>query len=99
VVLDGGGALYEPGTPLTYGLQPISVTRAGGGRVEAHRLLYHSTLGMRVIKKKRSGTSPAPRPPESARHLTVLYKTVRYNTVRYKTARFGFQTWLSVRRG
>jgi len=27
-------------------------------RIKAHRLVYHSTLGLRVIKKKRKGSGP-----------------------------------------
>jgi len=57
-----------PGRPLvTFGLVPSArgphllhrnVQRFRGGLVcKAHRLLYHSTLGLRVIKKKRRSAS------------------------------------------
>ena len=48
----------------------------GGLVFKAHRLLYHSTLGLRVIKKKKSPPSPCsgrtPCPPVFS---CVLYKT------------------------
>ena len=70
-VLGGGGVSYERGTPVG-GVDPRSKTAvldssvvpsgAGGQRFrgglvsKAHRLLYHSTLGLRVIKMtKKSG--------------------------------------------
>ena len=48
VVLRGGAVSYERGTPVHH---------PPGGRLhlvfKAHRLLYHSTLGSREIKKKK----------------------------------------------
>ena len=35
-----------------------AVPRKGGLAFEAHRLLYHSTQGLRVIKKQREGKAP-----------------------------------------
>jgi len=45
--------------------RPLGTSRFRGGLVfKAHRLLYHSILGWRVIKKKKKGTfrsAPEPR--------------------------------------
>ena len=49
------GQNLQPNLPNRTGMHP---TRFRGGLVfRAHRLLYHSTLGLRVIKKTRSATS------------------------------------------
>jgi hypothetical protein len=47
---------------VAFQLMHINVQRFRGGLVfKAHRLLYHSTLGLRVIKKKkRDGRLHAP---------------------------------------
>ena len=42
----------------------------GGLVFKAHRLLYHSTLGLRV-KKKKKGDSPAPARPLPSEHGTT----------------------------
>ena len=34
----------------------VRIVKRGGLVFEAHRLLFHSTLGSRVIKKKKKGT-------------------------------------------
>jgi hypothetical protein len=37
----------------------------GGLASKAHRLLYHSTLGVRVRKQEKKGESPPPKPTPS----------------------------------
>jgi len=39
---------------LDFGASGFGRTMRGGLVFKAHRLLYHSTLGLRVIKTKRS---------------------------------------------
>jgi len=61
VVLGGGGVSYERGTPAAHlGMQELDMSRMdlvqwfrGGLVFKAHKLLYHSTLGLRVVKKKK----------------------------------------------
>ena len=59
VVLGGGAVSYERGTPVALpdSGRPIVFTPDVDGIVawlvfKAHRLVYHSTLGWRVIMKK-----------------------------------------------
>ena len=55
--------------------------------VKAHRLLYHSTLGLRVIKKRKKKTLSTERGSDSAFCRTVWwwFRIVRYNDIgRYK---------------
>jgi len=52
VFLWGGAVSYERGTPVI-GPRTKTVQRFRGGLVfQAHGLLYHLTLGLRVIKKE-----------------------------------------------
>ena len=52
----GSFLLVETGSCLLVGTGSWLKQRFRGGLVfKAHRLLYHSTLGLRVIKKKREG--------------------------------------------
>jgi len=54
----------------------VDVKRFRGGLVvKAHRLLYHSTLGLRVKKKKRFASSGAPRAVCTSRELSPLITT------------------------
>jgi hypothetical protein len=55
----------------------------GGLIFKAHRLLYHSTLGVSVIKKKREKSAPEVVLPRRGRDSAVKHGT--YETV---TARF-----------
>ena len=48
----------------------------GGLVFKTHRLLHHSTLGLRVIKKKRSIIHRLPRVREAARACTFVRKLV-----------------------
>ena len=49
-----GFGLFQLNVISFFALQRIGVKRFRGGLVfKAHRLLYHSTLGLRVIKKKK----------------------------------------------
>ena len=69
------GYLGSQGTTLA-SLQLIqlhkNVQRFRGGLIfKAHRLLYHSILGLRVIKKKKKETSSWP-PPDAPRLLGPL---------------------------
>ena len=46
---------FDRGAACIRRCEPRNVKRFRGGLVfEAHRLLYHSTLGLRVIKKKQA---------------------------------------------
>jgi len=62
-------------------VDPDALEDRRGGRVfKAHRLLYHSTLGLRVIKKKKNLSEPRGNTVKCFKHfypkakaLTVLY--------------------------
>ena len=50
------------------GCRPLPALRFRGGLVcKAHRLVYHSTLGVRVIKKKKQQQDVDPASPAVAR--------------------------------
>ena len=60
-VLGGGAVSYERGTPVEEGEElretpperEFDLRFRGGLVFKAHRLVYHSTLGLGVIKKKK----------------------------------------------
>jgi len=59
--------------------------RVGGLVIKAHRLLYHSTLGLRVIKKKnkkRVGFRLVPQPPP----LTLFFITLGPRVIQPSTS-------------
>ena len=50
-----------------------NVQRSRGGLVcKAHRLVYHSTLGLTVIKRKKKKTSRCPLPSQDGKSQKVL---------------------------
>jgi len=58
------GLPWDHVDPRGYLLLRRNVKRFRGGLVfKAHRLVYHSTLGLRVIKKKKKKKKKLPRPP------------------------------------
>jgi len=74
----------------------------GGLVFKAHRLVYHSTLGLRRIKKRRRerGEAPCPRRREATRasspvsnvaHICGTYKTVKANVAHIRHSGVGFQ--------
>ena len=81
VVLAGGAVSYERGTSLQPEHQRCTarfiVERVRGGPdlivFKAHRLLFHSTLGLRVIKKgQTSDAQNSPAPNDSTSGVSYL---------------------------
>jgi len=54
----------------------------GGLVFKAHRLVYHSTLGLRVIKKKKVWDGPAPYAVDAAAHAGPADTCERVSRVR-----------------
>ena len=71
LALQGGLLFYDGSGPTRRNVKRFR----GGLELMAYRLLYHSTLGSRVIKKKRSPEQPRPRLPLQA---GLLFRHVIY---------------------